>query len=26
MHGTVLPPLKKGWQATLDLRFQQAGG
>ncbi|MCP6612900.1 urease accessory protein UreD, partial [Klebsiella pneumoniae] len=23
MHGTVLPPLKKGWQATLDLRFQQ---
>ncbi len=26
MHGTVLPPLKKGWQATLDLRFHQAGG
>ena len=26
MHGTVLPPLKKGWRATLDLRFQQAGG
>ncbi|MEW3896963.1 hypothetical protein, partial [Klebsiella pneumoniae] len=25
MHGTVLPPLKKGWQATLDLRFHQAG-
>ena len=26
MHGTVLPQNKKGWQATLDLRFQLLGG
>lgn len=26
MYGTVLSPNKKGWQATLDLRFQLLGG
>lgn len=25
MHSTVLPQTKKGWQATLDLRFQSIG-